>query len=150
MLLVVDTNEVLSALLSKSGSFDVFLSNASFKRYEFIAPEFMFFEIGRNFGEIVTRSKLSSEVLGETFKFIKDQIDFIPFNEFNECAKEADELSPHIKDIQYFALAVKFKCPVWSEEKSFKKQNKIPVFSTYDLIQNIKLYKFLILQNFHE
>ncbi|ODS39133.1 MAG: hypothetical protein A7316_00585 [Candidatus Altiarchaeales archaeon WOR_SM1_86-2] len=95
----------------------------------------MFFEIGNNFGEIVTRSKLSPEVLGETFKFIKDQIDFMPFEEFNECAKEAEKLSPHPKDIQYFALALKFNCPIWSEENSFKKQNKIRVFSTYDLIQ---------------
>ncbi|ODS41774.1 MAG: hypothetical protein A7315_00225 [Candidatus Altiarchaeales archaeon WOR_SM1_79] len=132
---MVDTNEVLSALLSKGGSFDIFLSNSFLKRYEFIAPEFMFFEIGNNFGEIVTRSKLSPEVLGETFKFIKDQIDFMPFEEFNECAKEAEKLSPHPKDIQYFALALKFNCPIWSEENSFKKQNKIRVFSTYDLIQ---------------
>ena len=133
MLLVVDTNEILSALLSKGKSFDIFLINKSIKRFEFIAPEYLFFEIGKNLDEIVERGKLSSEELGKTFRFIRDEIDFVPFEEFNKYAEEAKEIAPHSKDLQYFALALKFGFPIWSNEEDFKKQSVVKVFSTREL-----------------
>ena len=135
MFLVVDANIVLSALLTKGKSFDIFIMNKLIKKYEFIAPEFLFFEIGKNFDEIVKRSKLSSEELAKVFKFIKDEIEFIPFKEFNKQADKASSLAPHEKDVQYFALALAFNCGIWSEEKAFKHQSEVKVFSTKDLME---------------
>jgi predicted nucleic acid-binding protein len=135
MFLVVDANIVLSALLTKGKSFDIFIMNKLIKKYEFIAPEFLFFEIGKNFDEIVKRSKLSSEELAKVFKFIKDDIEFIPFKEFNEQADKASSLAPHEKDVQYFALSLAFNCGIWSEEKVFKHQSEVKVFSTKDLME---------------
>jgi len=135
MFLVVDANIVLSALLTKGKSFDIFIMNKLIKKYEFIAPEFLFFEIGKNFDEIVKRSKLSSEELAKVFKFIKDEIEFIPFKEFNKQADKASSLAPHEKDVQYFALALAFNCGIWSEEKVFKHQSQVKVFSTKDLME---------------
>ena len=34
----------------------------------------------------------------------------------------------------YFALALKLDCPIWSNEKAFKKQSVVKAFSTSDLI----------------
>ena len=135
MFLVVDANIVLSALLTKGKSFDIFIMNKLIKKYEFIAPEFLFFEIGKNFDEIVKRSKLPSEELAKVFKFIKDEIEFIPFKEFNKQADKASSLAPHEKDVQYFALALAFNCGIWSEEKVFKHQSQVKVFSTKDLME---------------
>jgi predicted nucleic acid-binding protein len=139
VLLVIDTNVVLSALLSGSKTFDVFLANKRVKRFEFIAPEFLFFEIGKHLGEILKRSKLSPEELAKVFGFIKEEIDFIPFKEFNECANEAGKIAPHIKDVQYFTLALKLNCPIWSNEKAFKKQSRVKVLSTKELIELLGL-----------
>jgi len=47
---------------------------------------------------------------------------------------EAKLLAPHLKDVEYFALALRFDFPIWSNEKAFKKQSKVKVFSTKDLI----------------
>lgn len=135
MFLVVDANIVLSALLTKGKSFDIFIMNKLIKKYEFIAPEFLFFEIDKNVDEIVKRSKLSSEELAKVLKFIKDEIDFIPFKEFNEQTGKASSLAPHEKDVQYFALALAFNCGIWSEEKAFKQQSQVKVFSTKDLME---------------
>lgn len=135
MFLVVDANIVLSALLTKGRSFDIFVMNKLYKRYEFIAPEFLFFEIGKNFDETVKRSKLSSEEVAKVLKFIKDEIEFIPFKEFNEQADKASSLAPHEKDVQYFALALAFNCGIWSEEKAFKQQSQVKVFSTKELME---------------
>ena len=134
LVVVVDANTVFSALLSKGRTFDVFLANNIFERFEFIAPEFLFFELGKNFDEIVSRSKLSPEELAEVFKIIKGEIDFIPFEEFNRYAEEADKIAPHARDVQYFALALSFNAAIWSNEKAFKKQSRVKVFSTSELI----------------
>ena len=123
MLVAVDANVILSALLTKGRSFDVFAVNKLIRRFEFIAPEYLLFEIGKNLDEIVERSKLSPKELGSVFRFIKKEIDFIPFPEFNEYADEASPLAPHEKDVQYFALALCFNCPIWSGEKAFKYQS---------------------------
>jgi len=84
--------------------------------------------------EIVERSEMSPEELGRVFRFIKKELDFIPLPEFNEYADDASPLAPHEKDVQYFALALAFNCPIWSSEKAFKKQSVVKVFSTSDLI----------------
>jgi len=97
MLVAVDANVILSALLTKGRSFDVFAVNKLIRRFEFIAPEYLLFEIGKNLDEIVERSKLSPKELGSVFRFIKKEIDFIPFPEFNEYADEASPLAPHEK-----------------------------------------------------
>ena len=141
MFVVVDANVVLSALLTKGRSFDVFAVNKLIRRLEFIAPEYMFFEIGKNLDEIVERSKLSPKELGSVFRFIKKEIDFIPFSEFNEYADEASPLAPHEKDVQYFALALAFNCPIWSSEKAFKYQSRIQIFSTPELLKLLGFFR---------
>ena len=103
MLVVVDANRFLSALLSKGKVFSVFSLNNVVNELEFISPEFLFFEIGKNLDVIVERSKLTSEELADVFRFIKGEIDFIPFSDFNIFKDEAEKLAPHDKDVQYFS-----------------------------------------------
>ena len=43
------------------------------------------------------------------------------------------KISPHSKDVPYFALALAFNAAIWSDEKAFKKQNKVKIFSTEEL-----------------
>ena len=133
MFVVVDANRVFSALLTKGKVFDVFLLNSFVEKFEFITPEFLFFEIGKHFGEIVMRSKLAKEELAGVFEFIKEQVTPVPFKQFNMYAKEAEKLAPHSKDAQYFALALKLNSAIWSDEKAFKKQSRVKVFSTREL-----------------
>ncbi len=134
MLLVVDANRVFSALLSKGKVFSVFLVNKLRNKFEFVAPEFLLYEIGKHLDEIVKRSKLSSNELAEAFRFIKEETDFVPLNEFNKFADEAEQISPHSKDVQYFALALSLNCAIWSDEVAFKKQSKVKVFNTDEIL----------------
>jgi|SRR3989338_1547973 len=141
MLVVVDANRFLSALLSKGKVFSVFSLNNVVNELEFISPEFLFFEIGKNLDVIVERSKLTSEELADVFRFIKGEIDFIPFSDFNIFKDEAEKLAPHDKDVQYFSLALASDAVIWSDEVAFKKQSKVKVFNTDDII-DLLLSKF--------
>src|SRR3990167_7528496 len=134
MLVVVDCNRVFSSLLSKGNAFSVFLLNNIVNALELASPEYLFFEIGRHFDEILERSKLSSEELVKIFRFIKDEIDFLPLKEFNMYADEAEKLAPHSKDVQYFALALALDGAIWSDEAAFKKQSKVKVFNTDEIL----------------
>ena len=134
MFLVVDANRVFSSLLSKGKAFDVFLLNSILNSLWLISPEYLFFEIGRHFDEILERSKLPSAEFAKVFRFIKDEVDFLPFEEFNMFADAADKLAPHSKDVQYFALALASNGAIWSDEAAFKKQSKVKVLNTDEVI----------------
>ena len=42
---------------------------------------------------------------------------------FREYMSEADSISPDPDDVQYFALALKLGCPIWSNDPHFREQS---------------------------
>jgi len=68
---------------------------------------------------------------------ISTRIDLIPNREFKDFIKQAEEITPDPDDTEYFALALKFTCPIWSQNKKLKQQDKIKIYSTEELIEVI-------------
>ena len=137
MLLVVDVNVVFSALTTKGNSLKVFEANKTFEKFEFIAPEFLFSEIGKRMDKLLLNSKLTKEELSEVFSFIKKQIDPIPASEFIDKLSEARELNT--KDSPYLALALKSGCAIFSGDKGLKKQDKVKIFSPRELLDILEI-----------
>ncbi len=133
MLLVVDSNVVFSALVSKGNSFRVFELNKALNEFEFIIPEFLFLEIGKEMDRILSYSKLSKEEISATLSFIKKQLTPIPYDNFVDKLSEAKELNQ--KDAPYLALALTSKCGIFSGDKILKEgQNKVKVYSPRELL----------------
>lgn len=132
MLLAVDANVIFSSLIRKGNSFKVFEANKIFKKFNFIAPEFLFDEINKKTDRIVSLTQLKKEELFKILDFIKDQTDFIPYSEFIDKLSEAREIN--YKDSPYVALALKFNCPIFSGDKKLKERNKVEVFSPRELL----------------
>ena len=88
----------------------------------------------KNRDEIRSKSGFSLSDFEAFIGILKMRVMFIPLEQFLDKADEAKELAPHLKDVEYFALALRFDFPIWSNEKSFKKQSKVKVFSTSDLV----------------
>lgn len=61
-------------------------------------------------------------------------VETIKDEEIKQYVGEAKKLAPHEEDIPCFALALALNSSIWSNEKEFKYQDKIKVFSTSDLI----------------
>jgi predicted nucleic acid-binding protein len=127
MWLVVDVNSVFSALIRRGKTFEVFESNKIFNIFEFIAPEFLFSELGKSLDKLLLQSKLTKEELANTFSFIKKAIDIIPSSEFLDKLPEAIELN--FKDSPYLALALKLNCSILSGDKELKEQTKVKILS---------------------
>lgn len=124
MLIVVDANVICSGMLSKGKTIDLLFSD----KIDPIAPELIFTEFEKHRKEIVNKSKLSEEEFDTVFTLLKKRIRVIPSNEFKDKLTEANRLlSLHTKDIEYVALALKFKCPLWSKEKLLKKLKVVEV-----------------------
>lgn len=59
----------------------------------------------------------------EFLDMLKDRIEIIPNEEFGNFMSEAARLSPDPDDAPYFALALKFDCPIWSRDMRLKRQS---------------------------
>ena len=124
MLTVVDVNVVFSSLIRTGIPFRVFDLNNEKQFFEFIAPEYLFTEIGKRMDRILTITDSSNEELIKTFSLIKNQIKIIPTEIFQEKYAGAKKKAPHDKDAPYVALALKFDCKIFSGDKGLK--NALP------------------------
>lgn len=142
MRLVVDSN-ILFTFFWKGSVFRELSSKADISLF---SPEYALKEINKYSPEISKKAGLSTK----EFKRIREQlaliVEFVPLNEYSSRLKEAESLAKHLpKDIQdkflddvdFIALALRLRCPLWSNDKVLKKQKKVNVFTTEELCKLI-------------
>lgn len=108
-----------------------------FSGLKLYAPEFALSELESYCREVSGKSKMG---LGgfELFKAVmKWFITFVSDEGYRDFLKEAKSITPDPKDVAYFALALKLGCAIWSNDKLLKKQTKVKVFSTSELIKEL-------------
>ncbi len=135
MLVVVDANAVFSALIRKGKPFEVFKANKIFNTFDFVAPEFLFSEIGKRMDKILAETQLAKEELAELLAFIKGEISLISLYQFSDRLPEATQLN--FKDSPYLALALKLNCPILSGDKGLKKQAKVKILSPAEALTTV-------------
>ncbi len=135
MELVVDANIVMSTLIALTGDTCelLFLNSLSL-----IAPELLKEEVENHSKEIMEKSGLFEEDFKMALALIFSQIEIIPFSEYEDFISEAKKYSPDSNDVVYFALALQRMCSLWSNDKLLKKQEKVKVISTSELIVLLK------------
>src|SRR4030043_104386 len=84
--------------------------------------------------ECLKKSGLSNKDFNKRKDEIFSRINFIEFNEYKEFIQEALEGLIDEDDAPYIALSLKIKAPVWSNDKDLKKQEKVTILSTEDLM----------------
>src|SRR3989344_6656156 len=115
--LVVDANIIISTLISPVGkTAEILFSN----KLTLHIPEYLLEELEKYEEEISKKSRLSSEKIGLLFSLISSKLEIVPFKEFEDFTKEASKICPDPKDTEYFALALKLRCPLWSNDKKLK------------------------------
>ncbi len=129
MRLVVDANEVIAAFIAKSKAFEILFS----EKAEFVAPERLIAEVERHKEDIASFGHISLDEVESLIELLRDEIKTFPRERYGDKLSEAEKISPHLKDVEYFALALALDCEIWSNEKAFKKQSKVKVFSTHEL-----------------
>ena len=139
MRLVVDSN-ILFTYFWKDSAFSRILGK---KDLALFAPEHALVEIKEHLADILEKAKISRkefEILREDLAL---RIVFIPLEEYTSFLKDAISLSIHLpeeekkvlfEDMDFLALALKLRCPIWSNDKLMKKQTGASVLSTEEIL----------------
>ncbi|MHC1583600.1 MAG: PIN domain-containing protein [Methanosarcinales archaeon] len=99
-----------------------------------IESSFCIEELNKHKRLICEKSKLSDSEFEEVLNDLLISVKVFSLSEYRESLSDAKTISPDPDDIDLFALALKLNCPIWSQEKTFKSQSRIKVFSTFDLL----------------
>ncbi|MBI1969425.1 hypothetical protein HYS48_01910 [Candidatus Woesearchaeota archaeon] len=139
MKLVLDTNILFSFFRENPVRFVIV--NSSLMELTLFTPAYALEELWNNKRELGRYSHLAEKEL----KFILIQLhSFIavkPISFFNEYKKEAMRISPDQKDSPFFALALKLKAALWSNEPRLRRQSAVKVLSTQEVLKILKIGK---------
>ncbi|MFH0837323.1 MAG: PIN domain-containing protein [Candidatus Aenigmatarchaeota archaeon] len=133
MEIILDAN-ILFAAMIKDGLTRHLILRSDWKFY---IPEFVISEIEQHIDIISEKTDLSETEVRELFDsfLAASDITIIPYQEILSLMKEAEKISPDIDDTHYFALALKLKCPIWSNDNKLKEQSTIQILTTQEILE---------------
>lgn len=119
-IVVVDTNIIVSALISNSRNIRQMFSN---KEFEFAAPKFIIVELFKHAPKIQIATRLSEDEVLEVLASIINQIKFYDDNlisvgnwvEAFRLCRNVDE-----KDTPYIALVLDLEAKIWTNDEELK------------------------------
>jgi predicted nucleic acid-binding protein len=130
MKLVIDTNRLIAALIKDSLCRSIILSS----KFEFISPDFAAIEIEKHKQLILNKSGLGEKSFKIILSMLLEKINIHPISEYQRMMEKADIISDK-QDIPFLALALATKAEgIWSDDKHFKEQNQLKIYSTRDLM----------------
>jgi len=137
MRLVVDTNILYSYFWKYSITKKILRS----QDMELLSPEFALQEINKYRQDIIEKNNLSEKEFEQIRFDLAIAIKFIPIEGYSQKLQKALEISPDPNDLEFFALAIKLKLPIWSNDLKLKKQSKIKIITTTELINMPEIKK---------
>ncbi len=137
--IVVDSNIIFSALIFKGSTNRKILQ----KPLLFVAPEYALKEIEAHLPLVIKKCanrRVSEKEVRFAVDTILSNIIFLPDESYKPFIKEAIELMKNIdeKDSPFVAVAMALNLPVWSNDKSLKKQKRVTIYSTDEVLKLIK------------
>ena len=136
MNIVIDTNIFISALIKNSVTRKML---TDFK-INFLIPEFELEEIRNHKQEIILKAGYSEREFDILLLRLLKYVKIAPNDIICKYSKEASEIIEKIdnKDTQFVAAALAFNCPIWSDDKHFKQQNRVKILTTKNMIYMLK------------
>lgn len=126
---VVDTN-ILFSFFKKDSLTRKFLLSSN----KFISSSLALIELKKYAPLIISKSNISEKEFSVELNRLKKYVKFFPSNFYKKYLKQALIISPDKDDADFLALCIKMQFPLWSNDKDLKKQDKVTILSTEDLI----------------
>ncbi len=132
MNIILDSNIFFSALIRDSTVRKIITKSNNC----FLFPLIIFEEFKKYKEELIKKSKLDYSSFREAVINIMKHVKLVKDEQFENKFEEALSIMKKIdeKDTSFIACALAFDCPVWSDDPHFKRQNKIQVFTTKDML----------------
>ena len=138
MKLILDTNVFFSEIIKDSITRKILL----YPDYEFYIPDFFLIELKKYEEYLINKTGLEKLKFKQLLNDILENIYLVPINEYSDKLIKAKEIIGNIdkKDIPFIALALSFKNNgIWTDDKHFKEQSEIKIYSTKELIVELGL-----------
>ncbi len=130
MKLVVDTNILFSFFWSDSFTKKLIKNS----KCELISSVVALEELLKYKLDIIKKARITQEQFSTFLKDLKSQVKFFDTTEYTYFLNKSKGLSPDKNDADFFALSLKFNCPLWSNNSFLKSQKEIKIISTKELI----------------
>ncbi len=127
--IVIDANVLFSILIKEGKTEDLIFQ----QDLRIFAPEFLFEEFEKYRDLILVKTHRSTEEFDRLTSILRKRIKTIPNKETEEYIRQANKICPDKNDVDYFALALKLRCPIWSNDKRLKEQTVVKIYSTTEL-----------------
>lgn len=138
MKLILDTNVFFSGIIKDSITRKILLH----PDYEFYIPDFFLIELKKYEEYLINKTGLEKLKFKQLLNDILENIYLVPINEYSDKLIKAKEIIGNIdkKDIPFIAVALSFKNNgIWTDDKHFKEQSEIKIYSTKELIVELGL-----------
>ena len=133
MELVVDANVLFSFFKPESFTRKL-LELLYVKGIKLYIPDFELDELLSLKTRICEYGKINEDEFMTSFILLSEIFEVISKLQYEAFISKADKLLlGHTKDIPYFAIALSLKCSIWSNEKRFKEQSEVDIYSTDDI-----------------
>ena len=132
MELVADTNVLYTYFWKKSLARKVLMS----RDLNLFSPEFSLEEIKNYRNDIIKKTGITAKEFDNLRTDLAIAVEFVPVEDYKDLFGRALRISPDPDDADFFALSLKKKIPIWSNDARLKKQKSVPVLSTKDLLDD--------------
>jgi len=132
MKLVVDSNVLFSFFKKESSTRKII---TLVELLELYTLKSRINELIKHKDEICSKSKITEEGFFKSLTELEIFVRIVDDKFVSKFGKEAIKLTPHSEDAPLFALALSFNCAIWSNEVAFKRQSKVKVFNTKELLE---------------
>lgn len=129
MKLVVDANVLFAVLIKKGVTEDLML----FGKSKLFAPVFLFEEFEKYKDLVLEKTERSEQEFEVLLKILRKRIKLYSRESLGDFVDEAKEICPDENDVEYFALALKLNCGIWSNDRRLREQKEVKIYSTDDL-----------------
>jgi len=134
MILVIDTNILISALIRDSTTRKIIVES----EWQFFYPEQSFHEVRKYRDMVIEKSGMTEQEYTEVLNLLLKHITLIPEEIMQQKLKEADDLLGKIDpdDVIFLATALSLdNSKIWSDDGHFEKQSKIRTFKTEHIVK---------------
>lgn len=133
MELVVDTNVLFSFFKSDSSTRKIIIGTS----LTLYAPKETFTELLKYTEEICDKSRINKKEFNRIRITLSSLVKTIPQSTFRKEFVAAKSFLPDSskEDAPFIGLALRLGIPLWSNDKALKRQDKVKVFSTSDLLK---------------
>ncbi len=133
-MLVVDANILIASILKNSQVRKLITESTEI----LLAPEIIFKEIENHKEELLNKSALSNAEFEEILSILSKYLVIVKTDKIQLYTEKAEKIISHIDkdDVPIVATSLAYNsCPIWTDDKGFKKQNQIRIITTKELIE---------------